>query len=75
MPYSLRVVYNREYVEIGINGFKEAQEKVLRESNLRGRDIVVINDDDNCILCTAVFHSGEASLSLCTTGGIDDPTR
>jgi hypothetical protein len=35
-------------------------------------DVLVINDDDNAILCIAVIgNRGDASLSLCTTGSKD----
>ena len=77
MTYRIRVIDTREYLTLDIPGYKENQEYAREMSNKLKKDVAIINEEDDAILCIAQydFRHGGSYLSLCTTGNHDDPTK
>jgi hypothetical protein len=72
MCYVIKTSQTGIYVNIDVPEFRDAQNLAFEYAQKHKEDVLVINDDDNAILCIAVIgNRGDASLSLCTTGSKD----
>lgn len=77
MTYSVKVVATKEYVHIDAPTFKSAQGVALAHSLNNKQDVLVINNDDDNVLCVATYSDSpepHSHLSLSTIGAIDDPS-
>lgn len=72
MTYRTKVTDTKEYLTLDIPGFRENQEYALEMSNKLKKDIMIINEEDDAILCMALTHSGGSYLVLTTSGVKDD---
>lgn len=69
MSYRLKQVSNSEYGLIGLESFLEAQREAKIAAAVARDDVMIINEDDDNILVTAVYHqSDDIRLELSTSG-------
>lgn len=70
MGYKIKSVYDKSYRYYNIESFKQALHLALSLTEQFNDTVIVINEMDNQILCSAC---GEFGLSLCTSGEVDVP--
>lgn len=71
MTYRVKVLGKEQSLALGITGFRKSQEYARRASEQLMEDLLVVNEQDDEILCMVVYNRGGPYLTLTTSGAKD----
>jgi hypothetical protein len=72
MTYRVKEIEHNKVLATGLVRYKTAQQHALDACKTMEENVIVVNEDDDDILCIALPNEGHPYLSLVTSGAKDN---